>query len=287
MKAQVFPYLKFVFFVGMVLWGLPEAALGGSVTVINETVVYSQPDYDAEEIYRLQVGQRVDVSHRVFEGKNGLGRFVRVRWEKGLLGFIAEDDIKQVLGKSQDMADDSHKQKNFSSSGVPFHRKKFLGFNFDYMGYKETIMGISPMSNLFMYGFKAVGFRFLTDVDVAMEFNANLFPSAPAFYSQETGGVVNGWLLFLDAPVESVFLQTSHVLTYVGLGPMVKYSRYNLAYNAAKNMSSYEAGDVNFGLVFNAGFGLNFGSTSLRSEIKYRWDKAQYLGLGFALLFPF
>ena len=269
-----------------------------AVIVTDEAVVFAQPDFESPEIAHLSTGDKVEVSKRKFPGAHKMGAFNRIKLANGKIGFISDAEFKTnkpvttlekpVVENSDETDETESKAKNGKKSKIrPFAVTKYRGFSIDYVGYKEQTMGIQPMANVVMYGFKMVGPNLLVEGDMVTELNVELLPGVPPFYQEATGHGVNGWMLHTDMLFESVFTSTPNIVTYAGFGPMFKYDNYNVLLTTNGKTNAYDLEDMIFGAVFEVGFGVRFGKTCLRTEFKYDWEKTQYWGLATSLLFQF
>ncbi len=290
-------FLRSLFFIAtaiLVATVIVISAQAEPAMIVNDgAVVFEQPDFDSQGKFQLHEGDKVEVSKRSFLGKNGMGAFVRVKLSNGQLGFISDAEFVRAGALAQEKKEKEKKEKKSeipkkdNSRKKPFELTRYRGFNIEYVGYKEQTMGFQPMSNVVFYGFKMVGPNLLVEGDLVTELNVSLLPGTPPFYQEATGNAANGWVLHTDMMFQSVFPQTREIVTYTGFGPMFKYNHYNVALTSAGKTKSYDVEDMILGAVFNFGFGVRMGSSCLRAEFKYDWEKTQYWGIGTSLLFQF
>jgi hypothetical protein len=297
MRNFLYSFLCLFLFVSTVAFAEPA-------TVVTEgAIVYDKPDFDAEQLYHLSSGEKIEVSQRAF------GPFHRLRTQSGKIGFIADNDyligkpakksntnngkltpLPETSGKLSDpepvqASSQKAEKKSEKAKKLPFTRTRYRGASLSYMGYREQTMGGQPLSSSVFYGFKMYGPNLVVDGDMVTEVNIDVLPSAPVFYQEGTGNSATGWIFHTDLLFDSVFPQGKDVMTFFGFGPMFKYDHYNVSLGTKK--TAYDIEDMIFGAVFELGVGLRIGSAALRAEFKYDWEKTQYWGLGTSLLFPF
>jgi hypothetical protein len=282
-----------LFFVSFGAWAQSQKA-----KVINDgALVYKDADFDAPVLTQLRAGQVYDISLKT------KGPFYKIRLKAGLLGWIADTDVRTakpaVAGKSAEPGKKGEKpaEKKKEESKDNFLEKKrtrsFYGSRYrgpviSYLTYNENTMGALHSENMPFYGFKVEGPNtmftgdFRTDAEFLFHF------SAPGYYEKATGYPASGWIFLTDFVFETAYPQSKwHMLTF-GFGPMFKYSHYQVSLLQNSKQISYSLDDMNLGAVFDGGLAFRIAETyALRFNIKYYWEKTKYWGGSITFGFPF
>jgi hypothetical protein len=257
-------------------------------TVVNDqALVYSEPDFDAEQIAEITEGTSVEVSQKAF------GAFHRIKLPDGKMGYIADNDF-QFKGKVKtaptiapvnklSTPDKASKTKKNRRT----RRGQFWGPQFSYVGYREETMGLKPTQNSVFFGAKFFGPEILFEGSSTTDVNVMLKVGAPDFYRQATGVSTQGWILYSDFLFQNVYPQTDEIANYLGYGLMFRYSKYDVGLISGTTTNYYDLEDMVLGFVASAGFSYKIDQMLLRGEYKLYWEKMQYWGLGLSLLFPF
>lgn len=267
--------------------------------VINDgALVYKDPDFDAAVVTQLKAGQVFDVSLQT------KGPFYKIRLKPGLLGWIADTDVRTAKGtpgaakppesgKKPDKAADKKKEEpkdNFieKKRQRSFYSSRYRGPVVSYLTYNENTMGALRTENMPFYGFKVQGpnTMFSGDFRTDAEFLFNF--GAPKYYEKATGYPASGWIFLTDFIFETASPQSKwHMLTF-GFGPMFKYSHYQVSLLQNGKQISYSLDDMSLGVVFDGGLAFRIADTyALRFNIKYYWEKTKYLGGSITFGFPF
>lgn len=260
-------------------------------TVVEEGApLYQNPNFDSGPIQQLHMGDFIEVSKRTF-GEYG---FHRVRTAEGKMGYMIESDFK--LGKLNLKAPAPisnagkavSKQKSEVRHLKPFRDTKFYGISFDQLWFRENTFGLTPTSAMPLLGLKLVGPNLWFEGDTVTEFNFQISPQAPGYYQQATGNSASGFLLHADYLLNATFVQSPRFLTFLGFGPMLRYSNFQVALNSGTNKSNaYTLTDAVFGAVINAGIGMRFSSSAARLEYRLIRDNLFQNEVQLSWLFPF
>ena len=239
--------------------------------------VYQKADFDSSVIAYLQAGKIFEISGKTF------GAFYRIRVKPGMIGYIADSDIKSSRKKNQEAAAEAANAPAKKKKKHPFGFTQYAGLEFAYVNYREDTMGIKPTASLTFVGAKLSGPNLVVSGAMTTDVNFLLSYGAPSYYSQTTGNSAAGWIFISDFLFVTNFPQGRNALLYSGFGPMLRYSKFDVQLGKAQ----YSLEDMALGAVFTAGLGLRAGRFALRSEIQYYWEKMQYYGGALALQMDF
>lgn len=274
-------------FRGGVLLGLflftPLFALAQAqqATVVNDgALVYQDADFDSPVIGQLKAGGVYAIS----KGKKG--PFFKIRIKPGSVGWIADTDVKKGVHNIEAPPEPINLDEEIKKKHQkPFFASRYRGPVFEYLFYEEDTMGRKRSEGMLFYGLKFNGFDTLFSGEIYTDTNILFHVGAPNFYSDVTGQSADGFIVNANFLLQTITPRSKWHLYYYGLGPMVKYSHYSLH---LPGTSAYSADDLNLGLVFNLGVAFRLSETlSLKTDVKYYWEKTQYLGMGLNLGFIF
>lgn len=293
-------------FLATTLWAQSQQA-----TIVNDgALVYKDADFDAPTIAELKAGQVFSISLKE------KGPFYKIRLKQGLLGWIADNDVKVSKGKAaaqtpaagaavtppkkptskKEAAKEKEKDKEKDSSEGAFAEKprqksfyatRFRGPVLSYLAYAENTMGALRTQTLPFYGMKFEGPDTMFSGDFRTDAEILLHIGAPNYYADQTGQGTDGWIFMTDFIFETAFPQSRwHMLTY-GFGPMFRYSHYDVSLPNGGKPVSYGLDDMVLGAVFDGGLAFRVSKYALRFNIKYFWEKTRYWGGSLTFGFPF
>jgi hypothetical protein len=262
-----------------VLWAQAQQA-----TVVNDgALVYQDADFDAAVINTLKVGGVYNIS----KGKKGA--FYKIRLKPGTVGWIADNDVRLGVIKIKPQPKTVDIETEMKKKPVkPFMRSRYRGVALEYLMYQEDTMGEYRTSGLMFYGMKINGYNTMFTGDIYTDANILFHVGAPSYYADETGHSADGFIVIANFLLETALPQSKWHMFYYGFGPTFKYSHFNLESDTGTESLTYPADDMTLGAVFNLGLGFRLSqSLSLRSDIKYYWEKTKYYGAGLNLGFAF
>ncbi len=273
-------------FLSFLLFSFPYSlkAQSQQATVVNEgALVYQEADFDAPVIETLKRGDVYNVS------KGQQGPFFKIRLKPGMTGWVADTDIKiGIIKLTSPKSNFSYEDESKKKKKKPFFAARYRGPAFDVINYSENTMGEDRANSLLFYGFKWNGFDTIFDGEIYADANVLIFPGAPAYYGDLTKKDASGFILMANFLLQTTLPQSKWHMVYYGFGPLFKFSNFALELPKGTNTLSYSAMDMNLGAVFDLGLAFRIHpKLSLRADVKYFWEKAQYLGLGLNLGFEF
>lgn len=254
-------------------------------TVITDgALVYQEADFDAPVILTLKRGDVFSVSI----GKKG--PFYKIRIKPGTLGWVADTDVKPGVVKLTPLPEDKRlfdKSGEKSPQKKPFFATRYRGPSFTYVNFTEDTLGQERSSFLPFFGAKFNGFNTVISGEIYTEGNIMFHFGAPSYYADVTKKTAQGFVVISDFLLQTVSVLGKSQLFFYGLGPMVKYSHFEIQVPNGTSTSNYSADDLNLGVVANVGLAFRLGDLSLRTDAKYFWERTKYYALGVNLGWEF
>lgn len=259
-----------------------EAEKGMAARVRTEgAIVYTAPDFDADQIESLHEGQRVVVS----KGTVGsVARFYKVR-VGNKVGYVADIDVEPESSSPRDKragAAKSGRQAGADRSGkprkerepkrkrVPIYFTKYVGLVGGLVNYKESIAGVNATEALLFYGLKVTGPEtFLTPVT---DFNLMLHYGAPSYYAPLSSTKPAGFVLWADLLVILPLFSRDDFMIFGGAGPLAVLSNMKVT-NTRRPMDLTQ---FNVGGSFAAGLAFRTDRVAFRLEGKYYLEAQSY-----------
>ncbi|MGZ3768018.1 MAG: SH3 domain-containing protein [Bdellovibrio sp.] len=250
-------------------------------TVIEDgAMVYQDADFDSPIIATLKLGSVYSIS------KGVKGAFYKIRIKEGTVGWISDVDIKPGVvkapasKKNKKAAEKEKEEKEKELPKKPFFAARYRGPSFDFINFTEDTLGKQRSEYLLFYGLKFNGFNTLFEGEIYSEGNILFHVGAPKYYSETTKKNADGFIFLADFLLQTASSQGKNRLFFYGFGPVLKYSHFDLELPNGTTTSHYSADDMNLGAVFNVGYAWRLWKTSLRTDAKWYWEKAQYPGFG-------
>lgn len=254
-------------------------------TVINEegALVYQDADFDSPVIDTLKRGAVYNISKK----KNG--PFFKIRVKPGILGWVADTDIKPgviklTTPKKEKRTDETAAKEKRKR---PFFATRYRGPTFEFINFTEDTLGAERSDNLVFYGFKFNGYNTLFDGEIYTDGNIIFNAGAPGYYSSYTKKSADGFIIMANFLLQTVLPQSKWHLLYYGFGPMFKYSHFVLEVPDGTRTLTYAADDMALGAIFDLGLAFRIGNMSLRTDAKYYWERSKYYGFGLNLGWEF
>jgi hypothetical protein len=241
-------------------------------------MVYSKPDFDADVLTQMKQGDHV----RVSSGTIGdFAKFHKVR-VGSVLGWVAEIDVQVdgapkkrdhkrgagKNGKKPTKAGGKKEKKPFTDTSQPLFFTKYVGAIVGLSDFVESISGVDSQESLLVYGIKITGPDILINGPI-MDFNVLLHYGAPAYYNALSSTKPSGFVIMSDALFLYPLLNKDKAIVTFGLGPLAKYSSFNVT----------SGGDIRILAEFDVGVSLalagaiKFDKIAVRLEAKYMIEK--------------
>lgn len=253
--------------------------------VEDEAQVYQDADFDAPVIAVLKTGSVYSIS------TNKKGPFYKIRLKPGLVGWIADSDVRpgviKVTPETHEEVRQEKKQREEEQNRKPFFASRYWGPSFEYVNYTEDTMGQERSSGTLFYGLKWSGFNTLFSGEIYTDSDILFSSGAPKYYQDVTGQSAGGFIVNAHFLFQTVDNLSRSALFYYGFGPMLRYSHFDLHLLSGGNVIGYSADDMSLGAVFDVGLAYRLGRASLRSDAKYYWEKSKYWSLGLNLGWEF
>jgi hypothetical protein len=250
--------------------------------IVGEYVeVYSEADFDSEiidEVYQNEVYQVSD--------KN-VGPFYKIKLKSGKIGYVVDYQLNiegRGIMKPQDLDDlEFLEQKkmlelNRKDGSIPdteeesVFGKPIAGPVLQFTNFHEKTMGAEQVDDLVAIGYKSVAvFSWSTLVSF----------TAPKYYSKPAGNTAKGINLWADFGFSnSVAQMPTSDIRFAG----TLFTRMS-SIQLQTPTSNYDLQDITIGIAAEMAWTKKFRGFSTDVFLKYYFDKSNYAGLGFALLF--
>jgi hypothetical protein len=237
-------------------------------------MVYSKPDFDAAVLGNLRRGDRVRVS------SGSLGDYAKFHKVSAgpIVGWIADIDV-QVEGAAKkrdhkrgakNAGRPTKEKKPFVDESLPLFFSKYVGVLVGLSEFNESISGVESHETLLVYGLKFTGPDILLTGPV-MDFNLALHYGAPSYYSRLSSTKPSGFIIQSDALFLYPFFNREKVIVAFGLGPLLKFSSFNVT--SGGDIKSLSEFDVGVSLALSGA--VKVGKVALRLEGKYLVEKHQ------------
>lgn len=272
---KVLACLLLVLLLPLSVWAQAQQA----TVVIDGALVYQDADFDAPVISTLKLGGVYSISTKK------KGPFYKIRLKPGYTGWISDTDIKPGVIKIT--APEKAKPEREEKRKKPFFATRYRGPVLQYTNYMEDTLGKERTDGLLFYGAKFNGFNTMFTGEIYTDANILFFFGAPSFYQDYTKRSADGFIFIADFLLQTVMPQGKNMLFYYGFGPMFKYSHFNLDVPSGASNVSYSADDMSLGAVFDLGTAVRMGDWSLRGDVKYYWERTQYLAFGLSFSHDF
>ena len=256
------------------------AADKGRIIVPN-AMVYRNPDFSSQVIGRVSRGQTY------FMSQKPVGAFYKIKFKEGVYGFVPDTSISPmvdpVTAQSKQKANakkesDEKKEKEPPKKRKSYDNARFVGFNFESVNFREDTMGLRPTGSIQFLGFRMSGPGVV--MGLYGDINFSVSPMAPRYYEQATGVGASGFVVLIDSLLVNTGTQGPNDMSFLGFGPMFKYSKFNVGLKNGTKTDAFSLDDMAVGVVFDVGYGHRLGNISIRGDIKYYWEKMQYLSFG-------
>jgi hypothetical protein len=266
-------------------------------------VIYKGASFDSDVLTNLPAGNVYYISNRLFNGA-----FYRIMVKKNVFGYVPDYQMDPLSGSASSVAvspskratknsakKNSTKEKSESSEPVrreppqlPLTVTRFGGLEYAMIDFKEHTMGGNYHANTSFYGFKFSGSNLLIEGPFTMDINLLFSFGAPDYYADATKNSADGFIMLSDVMIQYNDALTRRAMFYFGFGPLLRYSKFNLALGSGAATKAYLAQDMNLGIDFNAGIAAQLARRwVVRGELRYYWEKSMYPGYAAAVQYSF
>lgn len=239
------------------------------VVISDGASVYQGPSFDSAVVGIMPRGTQMWASKKAIRGTDKLGFFYQVR-VRNLSGYVADTDIRtsKVVNEAKRRA----REEENAKGEEPIYLTRYVGGAFSLVNYTEKFSGRKLTSSLPVYGLRMTGPGTLFD-GPPLDFNFWFTLSHPGYYSRFSSGTPSGFLLFGDVMALFPFLDSGKFVVNYGLGLMYTYTHYNIPVKG-ENFNSQE---LRVGVDLGLGVGYRIHKSVLRADIKYYFEKTQYM----------
>lgn len=254
-----------------------------AIVSIDGAAVYAKPDFDAEVLTYLKLGEPVVASVKTFPGRGGIGLFFAVRGPNNVRGFIADTDLvaaesKKPLSplmkkeKPVDLPTEASASEDASlSSKEPLYFTRFLGATLGRKGYSMKYDGKTYSSDLLFFGVRGTGPGTLFD-GPPLDFNLAVSVDSPKFFEEFAQNKPNGFLVFSDLLLQLPLWEKQNQLIYYAFGFMASYSSYRVQVNNQfRDTKEFRlGGELGIGYAHRV-----FRKYLVRADYKYHFERFQ------------
>ncbi len=262
---------------------------------VEGAAIYSQPNFDSPVKDYLAYDTKVIVAKKPVAGAGGLGLFHRVKYAGGKLGYITDTDIRIVRGGSSKESTQPavekgkdpltaqskawEKEERAELGNTPLYFTRYLGGAVAMVNFSEKFSGQTLTSGTLMYGLRMTGPGTLWDgppIDMNIWFSL----TPPKYLSVIDDETSTGFFLFGDVQFMLPMLDTKTVLISYGPGIMWTYTNFKVPIKTR----TFDSQEFRIGLDFGLGLGLKVTKKLMaRTDIKYYYERTQYLGYIFSV----
>ena len=269
---------------------------------IEGAAVYEGPSFDAPVMEYLDRGKRVRISNKIYQGIGGLGSFYKIRVRRGVYGYITDVDVTLQKGvKRKRPEPKAQRQEQIpgdptqpmdmnepipSEFGDSFYLTRFWGPAFYSVQYSETVRKQKETSSMTLFGAKISGppGRF---GGMPLDINLLVALSPPAFYD-EIATDTSGLMLMGDALTMLPIIDKKTWILYYGFGLQLKYAKWEVTLKDFPNNDPIDSQEVTLGAALQLGAGFRVGrKISLRTDLRYYYEKESYIAFGAAAQFKY
>lgn len=262
---------------------LPNFALAAQkAKILGQVVeVYSDDDFDSEVMDEVYQGETYSVSDKAY------GPFYRIKLKSGKVGYVVDYEL-DIEGKGplqpKDLdALELQSEKEFFKNNPQLAKtdaeaeeevfgKPRSGPLVQLMNFHESTMGQDQVDDL-----AGIGWKSLATVSWSVLASFGL----PDYYTKAAGNSGQGLKLWADVGFSNtVSYFTTSELRFAG-NFFTQFS-----YLSVKTpLRSYDMQDITLGINLEAGLLMKFKSFAMDLALKYYFDKSNYAGLAFSVLF--
>lgn len=264
------------------------------MVITDGAAVYEKPDFDSTVVGYLGYETPIIASKKAFPGISGLGLFHKISHE-GRTGYIADTDIRMSKGaasssssskgktakkkKGRSKAFDEDDDQAKPGGKEPLYFTRYLGGALALVNFTEKFSGKKLSDQMKMFGVRMTGPGTLFD-GPPLDFNFWVSVDKPGYYNQFASTAPSGFLLFTDvAFILPAYEKTDWLINY-GIGLMGVYTRYSVpvANKTTNKEADFDSQEFRIGVDFQVGGAYRFNRYAVRADVKYYYEKTQYLG---------
>ena len=249
----------------------------------NESAVYEAPNFDSPVKLFFSKGKKVRYFLKRYKGPGNFGVFYKVKIRRGEYGYVVEDDIDVSKGLVKSPMDSGGIEGPFKE--IPFdtddgpnlgdsiYLSRYVGLTYSQINYSEDVAGRSLSASTGFLGLKFSGPGVL--IGAPLDVNIMLLPQTPSYYKR-FASATTGFLLVSDIVFMLPLVEWEGALLYYGVGPLVTYSKYNVALRSSR--LTLDSQEIRMGASFPLGVAIKLGKALVKAEAKYYFEKKKYFG---------
>ncbi|MCX7978549.1 MAG: hypothetical protein N2578_06050, partial [Bdellovibrionaceae bacterium] len=161
--------------------------------VVDEAMVYKEPNFDSEVIGSVSKGSVHSISRKKW------GPFHRIRLPSKQLGYIADSEIRPIINKNEitEKMENSSGRERPESRGRsrPLARQRLAGGFFEMMSFTESTMEVRRSTSLPLLGWRWSGENTFVEGPIYTDASLAFHWDAPNYYDEATGNPASGFIL--------------------------------------------------------------------------------------------
>lgn len=260
----------------------PKVKAQEAIVSTDGATMYKRPNFDSQVMGYLNARQKVKASNKIYHGEGGFGAFYKIAVNKKV-GYVADTDLlfqnkgstnlvkKKMDSKPEAMQDDNEMEKDEKD---PIYFTRYFGITTGYVDFAEKYAGRTYSSKEILFGLKFTGPDILFDSAPPMDINLVFHSGAPKLFNKMGANGASGYFAMLDAVLLLPFNEWGNWLIDYGLGAVFVYTDFKVPVNG----QTLDSSDKRIGLVLDLGGAYRFSHYTARVNMKYYYEKTQYLG---------
>ena len=269
------------------------------MVVTDGAAVYQGPDFDSAVVDYLGYQYSVYILKKSVSGRGGMGLFHRVRY-KNKSGYLPDTDVRL---SAKDIESEKDRQKGIKDTkkndpnpkskawdqddqaamgAQTVYFTRYAGGTVGLVGFTEKFSGKKLSANMPMGGLRLTGPGVLFD-GPPLDFNIWFSFQKPSYYKKITDDAVSGFMLMGDVMAMFPLIDSKSRLLSYGMGLMWTYTNYKVAIDN----SHFDSQEIRLGFDFDLGFAQKISKALVRADVKYYWEKTQYLGYFLSVQVPY
>lgn len=263
----------------------PKVKVQEGVVATDGAAMYQRPNFDSPVLGYLNARQKVRASSKLYHGEGGFGAFYKISVGKRI-GYIADTDLlfqlnkggsttlvkKKMDSKPEPVREERARERE--SEKEPIYFTRYLGLTGGYVDFAERYAGKTFTSKEILFGLKFTGPDILFDSAPPMDINIAFHSGAPKLFEKLGARGASGFFIMTDMVLLLPFNEWGNWLIDYGIGVVFVYTNFKVPING----DNVESSDKRLGLVLDVGGAYRFSRYAARVNVKYYYEKTQYLG---------
>jgi len=253
-----------------------------AIVATDGAAMYQRPNFDSQVLGYLNARQKVKASNKMHHGEGGFGAFYKISVNKKV-GYVADTDLlfpnkgpnvatkKKADSKPEPFQEDREGEKDEKD---PIYFTRYFGVTTGYVDFADRYAGRTYSSKEILFGLKFTGPDILFDSAPPMDINIAFHSGAPKLFEKMGARGASGFFALIDAVFLLPFNEWGNWLIDYGLGAVFIYTNFKVPINGV----NADVSDKRIGLALDVGGAYRFSHYTARVNMKYYYEKTQYLG---------